>query len=157
MKKIFLITALVLSAVNYCSAQNYSDNLSKNCIVYNDAQLIINNASSGYTTDLQMSEYTEDTDGQLLTVEMSAIYEWGHGDIPLSKVANDIWRLVSKQLQGEPGLLNLTTGNFIPTRNERGEAIFAFIVWNRVKGKWAIIVRPLLRIKTLYKGARMFA
>lgn len=154
---VFMATVVLFIVAQNTFGQYSVNNLQKNCTIYPDAQFILRNASSNmHTQIIEMSEYSESVDGRTLSVEMATLYEWGHANIVLNKVANDIWSLVSKQLHGETGLLSLSKMNFIPTNNEKGQAVLAIFMWDKTKNKWAIMSVPLYRIKVLYKGARMF-
>ncbi len=159
MKKIMIVLVAIVSFISNAMAQDCSDDLLKYCSVYNSTKLIIGNSSDEEVKNLEMSEYKKDIDGETFATEISLLYEWNHIDIPLCKVASTIWVLVSKQIHGEKGLLTLSKINFLPTRDEKGRAILAIILWDKSKGKWAILSLPLMDVRTriLRKGSRMFA
>jgi hypothetical protein len=154
MKKLILVILAFVFCYSSFS-QNCSSNLTRYCKIFPSAQLFISNCKYGIA-NVSMSEYKENTSGEEFTFPVRMIYGFGHADIPLGKVANTMWQLISKQLHGESGLLSTTKANFFPTRNERREFILAILIWDKAKSKWAIMSIPLNGVKTVFKGCRWF-
>lgn len=150
--------AMGLFATQKVLSQSYAQYLHDYCIVSPTAEFILNNAGNYHTKNMSMGEYRDnnDRDGIEFAAEMKIVYELSHVDDALDKVANDIWKLVSKQLDGQRGRLTFTQGNFIPTRNAANERILVVIFWNQSEHKWDIFSIPLSKIKTAYKGVRIF-
>jgi len=156
MKKIIVFIVLYLSQLQTGLSQNYSDSLIKHCRFSVAAEFILRNSSSLHTPNMEMVEYNQDIDGQNLYAGMAFLYISGYV-VELNKIANDLWLLISNQLHGENGQLTLTKINFIPTMNESKEFVMIVALWNKEKRKWDIMSLPFRKVKTLYKGARMFA
>lgn len=153
MKKLIVLLTFVFTF--FSSFSQSSENLKKYCTIFPDAQLFISNCTYG-VANVEMSEYKEDASGEDFTLPVMMIYGFGHADVPLSKVANTMWQLISKQLNGEMGLLTTTKANLIPTRNERREFVLAIMIWDKTKLKWTIMSIPINGIKTIFKGCRWF-
>lgn len=131
-------------------AQSAVSQLRKYCAVSKTAEYILENAGTEKSTSVKISELTT----KKLKKQIIIDYTYRR-DIPLNTVANDIWSLISKQLNGELGRLT-TTGmpNYILTSNVDGEWKIVFVMWNNDWHKWALWSCDIDSINGVREGCR---
>jgi hypothetical protein len=164
MKKNIAVMAIAILFPQAQSVQAQSVlNLCNNCVITPSAKFILTYSGNQQDRQLAMSEYVDDADtdvgddGTTFHFEMSAMYQWEHTTVPLSKIANDIWSLIKEGHQNRFGRLSKSTSNFIPTSNIQGLPMIIVIAWNKTKEKWVIAAIPLSGVKAPHKGVRMFS
>lgn len=161
MKKVLLLVAIAaIFSARVSNAQSSVDSLKKYCAIdYPSFNYILRNAGSGYTPDITMSQYKENDSHGTFVVEMAMYNNFAHPNIPLENAVNDLWKLISKQLDGANGPLTtkIGTNNLFPVMNTKSEANLIVVVWNPNKKHWIIGSTPLMGVRMVYKGSRMFA
>jgi len=76
--------------------------------------------------------------------------------IPINEMSGYIWSLVSKQLNGNEGALQLTEWNCFPTSSKIWERSLVTVWWNPTQKKWVIGMHEATSVKCLYEEVKMF-
>ena len=131
-------------------AQSSALQLRKYCVISQTAEYVLENAGNRKSPLLSIAKLAENKIKRELIIDYTY-----HRDIPLDNVANDVWLLVAKQLNGEQGKL-LTTGmaNYLLTANHDGEWTIVLVMWNSDWKKWVLASVDVKTTYAMKKGSR---